>query len=151
MTPEFRIATIEDLPALVGMLADDHLGAQREDFSDPVNPAYLRAFESISNDPNNELIVVELDGKVVGTLQMTIYPNLSFKGSNRCLIQSVRISSELRGHGLGSKLMRWSVDRAREKGCVMVELASNKKRPDAIRFYNQLGFEQSHEGFKLML
>ncbi len=151
MDVKFRIATAEDLPALIGMLADDHLGAKREDFSDPINPAYVSAFQKIEADPNNDIVVATLNNKVVGTLQMTIIPNLSFIGSDRCIIQAVRISSELRGHGLGSQLMNWAVDRAREHGCVMVELASNLKRPDAIRFYKKLGFDPSHQGFKLML
>ncbi len=151
MSISFRIATADDLPALIGMLADDHLGAEREDFSDPINPAYVNAFNQIEADPNNDIVVGVLDGKVVGTLQMTMIPNLSFQGSTRCIVQAVRISSELRGQGLGSQLMDWSVDRAREHGCVMVELASNLKRPDAIRFYKKLGFDPSHQGFKLML
>ena len=112
MNVNFRIATAEDLPALIGMLADDHLGAEREDFSDPINPAYVEAFNNIESDPNNDIVVGVIDGKVIGTLQMTMIPNLSFLGSTRCIVQAVRISSELRGQGLGRKLMDWSVKRA---------------------------------------
>ncbi len=151
MDVSFRVATADDLPALVGMLADDHLGAQREDFSDPLNPAYIAAFNRIDADPHNELVVAVVDNAIVGTLQITIIPNLSFIGSPRCLIEAVRVSSDLRGQGIGGQMMNYAIDRAREEGCVMVELASNLKRPDAIRFYKRLGFDPSHQGFKLML
>lgn len=151
MELNFREATLADLPALVNMLADDHLGATREDPSDPLNPAYIQAFKAIDRSPLNQLVVAEQGEKIVGTMQITYIPNLSYIGSTRCLIEGVRVHSDFRGHGLGGKLIRYAIDQAREKHCLMVQLTSNKKRPDAIRFYENLGFEATHEGFKLML
>ena len=147
----YRQAVENDLPALIAMLADDALGAQREDVSEPINPTYLNAFESIQKDPNNELIVVEQRQVIVGMLQLTFIPYLNRMGSKRCLIEGVRIQSEYRGQGLGSQFFKWAIQRAQDEGCVLVQLTSDKQRTDALRFYRQLGFEASHEGFKLAL
>jgi ribosomal protein S18 acetylase RimI-like enzyme len=151
MDLNFRDARQSDLTLLVDMLADDELGAQREDSSKPLNQAYLLAFSSIESDPNNQLVVVEGDDKLVGMLQLTFIPYLSHRGSWRCLIESVRIQSQFRGMGLGTELFEWAIKRARQKGCRLVQLTSDKKRPEAIRFYENLGFQASHEGFKLRL
>ena len=151
MEPNFREAKLDDLPSLIAMLADDHLGATREDPSDPPNPAYIQAFEAIDQSPLNHLVVAEAEGEIVGTMQVTYIPNLSFIGSTRCLIEGVRVHSNYRGHGLGGKLIRYAIEQAREKQCLMVQLTSNKQRPDAIRFYENLGFKATHEGFKLLL
>jgi ribosomal protein S18 acetylase RimI-like enzyme len=147
----YRDARQSDLPALVEMLADDALGAQREDPTKPLGLAYLSAFKSIESDPNNELVVVESDKVLVGMLQLTFIPYLSHRGSWRCLIESVRIHSQFRGMGLGTELFEWAITRARQKDCKLVQLTSDKKRPDAIRFYENLGFHATHEGFKLKL
>jgi ribosomal protein S18 acetylase RimI-like enzyme len=151
MDLNFRDARKSDLTLLVDMLADDELGAQREDSSKPLNQAYLLAFSSIESDPNNQLVVVEGDDKLVGMLQLTFIPYLSHRGSWRCLIESVRIQSQFRGMGLGTELFEWAIERARQKGCRVVQLTSDKKRPGAIRFYENFGFQASHEGFKLRL
>lgn len=147
----FRDARGSDLQLLVEMLADDALGAQREDASIPLDQAYFSAFESIESDPNNELVVVESDNALVGMLQLTFIPYLSHRGSWRCLIESVRIQSQFRGMGLGTKLFEWAINRARQKDCKLVQLSSDKTRPGAIRFYENLGFQASHEGLKLKL
>ena len=147
----FREARESDLPALIDMLADDTLGAQREDSSRPVNPSYTSAFHGIDADPNNELVVVVADEALVGMLQLTFIPYLSHTGSWRCLIESVRIARPFRGYGLGSRLFQWAIDRARARNCQLVQLTSDKQRPDAIRFYESLGFVASHEGLKLSL
>lgn len=147
----FRTAQINDLPAMVQLLADDHLGAQREKPEEPLDNAYVRAFEHIQADPNNELVVVEVDQCVVGLLQLTFIPNLTLQGSWRCLIEGVRIHRSHRGQGLGQALFDWAIERARERGCRLVQLTSDKQRPDAIRFYESLGFVASHEGLKLNL
>jgi len=147
----FRRATAADLPAIVGMLADDVLGAKRERFETPLPASYLKAFEEIEADPNNELVVACLDDAVVGVLQLTIIPYLTHQGSRRALIEGVRVSSAHRGTGLGTRLFEWAIGRARERGCRMVQLTTDKARPDAKRFYEALGFVASHEGMKLVL
>ena len=144
-----RRATADDVPALVSMLADDHLGAQRESPDDPA--AYRPAFDRIDADPNQHLMVAERDGRTVGTLQLTVIPGLSRRGSSRALIEAVRIHADARGSGLGSQLIEWSIAEARRQGCVLVQLTSDATRIDAHRFYERLGFEASHLGFKMQL
>ena len=151
MNLDYREAKSTDLKALVELLADDVLGQTREDVSSPLNPLYLASFSAISADPNNELIVVESNHQLVGMLQLTFIPYLTHTGSWRCLIEGVRIAQAFRGKGLGSELIQWSIGRAQERGCSMVQLTSDKQRPDAIRFYETLGFVASHEGFKLQI
>ncbi len=151
MKLKFRDAREPDLPLLIEMLADDTLGAQREDASIPLKQDYLSAFRNIESDPNNELVVVESDNTLVGMLQLTFIPYLSHRGSWRCLIESVRIQSQFRGRGLGTEFFVWAIDRAKQKHCKLVQLTSDKKRPRAISFYENLGFQASHEGFKLKL
>jgi len=151
MNIKFRDARESDLPLLVAMLTDDALGAQREDSSIPLKQDYLSAFRYIESDPNNELVVVESDDTLVGMLQLTFIPYLSHQGSWRCLIESVRIQSQFRGMGMGTKCFEWAINRAKQKDCNLVQLTSDKKRPRAIRFYETLGFQASHEGFKLKL
>jgi ribosomal protein S18 acetylase RimI-like enzyme len=151
LTPLFRTARREDLPALVRLLADDVLGASRERPSDPLPEAYGKAFDAIERDPNNELIVAEMNGKVVGMLQLTFIPGISRQGAWRALIEAVRVDSSLRSAGLGRRLIDRAIDRARERGCAMAQLTSDKQRADAIRFYQSLGFVASHEGLKLQL
>ena len=151
MNLTFREATPADVPSLVALLADDDLGATREDNSAPLNPRYTDAFNSIDRDPNNELAVVELDGDLAGMLQLTFLPYLTHTGSWRCLIEGVRIGESHRGRGLGSRFFQWAIDRAAARGCSIVQLTSDKRRPDAIKFYESLGFQATHEGFKLKL
>jgi GNAT superfamily N-acetyltransferase len=147
----YRDATEEDLPALVAMLAEDPLGAAREDTSSPLNARYLEAFRAIETDPNNRLTLVEENGRPVGMLQLTFIPYLTHTGSWRCLVEGVRIHRDCRGRGLGGEFIRWAIAQARERGCSIVQLTSDKQRPDALRFYESLGFSASHEGFKLRL
>ncbi len=145
----FRTARREDVPAIVAMLADDPLGALRE--GDPNDERYLAAFERIDADPYDELIVAERDGKVVGTMQLTYLAGLSRLGAERCQIEAVRVAASTRGQGLGRKMIEWAVDRARARGCAMVQLTSDRTRTDAHRFYDGLGFTASHVGYKLKL
>ncbi|MCP4765780.1 MAG: GNAT family N-acetyltransferase [Gammaproteobacteria bacterium] len=133
------------------MLADDALGAEREDDSQPLNPNYVNAFEEIDRDPNNALIVTEIDGNLVGMLQLTFIPYLTHIGAWRCLVEGVRIHLDYRGRGLGRRFFEWAIDTARQKGCRIIKLTSDKQRPDALRFYESLGFSATHEGFKLKL
>ena len=151
MNLEFREAREEDVASLVKLLAKDVLGAKREDTSTPLNTDYLDAFHSIEKDSNNELIVVESSGNLVGMLQLTFIPYLTHIGSWRCLIEGVRIVDSYRGKGLGTEFINWAITRARVKRCSIVQLTSDKQRVDAIRFYEELGFAATHEGFKLKL
>lgn len=151
MRPVFRHANESDLENLVNLLADDDLGATREDPSLPLKQHYIDVFHAIERDPNNELIVVEDRGDIVGMLQLTFIPYLSHRGSWRCLIESVRIARHRRGAGLGTEAFTWAIEQARIRGCRLVQLTSDKQRPGALRFYESLGFRATHEGFKLML
>jgi GNAT superfamily N-acetyltransferase len=145
-----RRATLDDLSAIIAMLADDPLGATRESPAD-LTP-YQRAFEAIDVDPNQALVVADRNGEVIGTLQLTIIPGLSRQGASRGLVEAVRVAASARSTGLGTTLMEWSIEEARARGCVMLQLTSDKTRTDAHRFYtDRLGFTNSHEGFKLAL
>ncbi|MEV6981685.1 GNAT family N-acetyltransferase [Sphaerisporangium sp. NPDC051017] len=149
MSVIFRPARREDVPLIVAMLADDPIATARE--GDPQDEAYMTAFEAIDRDPRQELVVAEADGHVVGTMQVTYIPGLSRRGGERALIEAVRVGAGARGQGLGRAMIGWAIDRARERGCRMVQLTSDKARPDAHRFYTSLGFVDSHVGFKLAL
>ena len=151
MILNFRQATEADISDMVELLADDELGTTREDISTPLNENYIDAFNSIDKDPNNELTVVDCNGMLIGMLQLTFIPYLTHTGSWRCLIEGVRIAGICRGKGLGANFIKWAIQRAREKNCSIVQLTSDKKRPDALRFYESLGFQATHEGFKLKL
>lgn len=139
------------MPAIVALLADDVNGAQREDASLPLDPGYGAAFEAIQADPNQMLVVAELDGRVVGTLQLSFLAGLSHRGAWRGQIEAVRIASDLRGQGLGAELVDWAVAECRARGCRMAQLTSKGDRVDAHRFYERLGWDKSHAGFKLKL
>ncbi|MEU1359337.1 GNAT family N-acetyltransferase [Micromonospora zamorensis] len=145
----YREAVRADLPAVIALLADDVLGKAR-DFTE-VDEAYERAFADISADPRNQLIVAEQGAELVGCLQITYIPGLGRHGSERSLIESVRVRSDRRGQGLGRELMIWAVDQARQRGCALVQLTTDKTRGDTHRFYLSLGFVASHEGMKLAL
>ncbi|MFF8572915.1 GNAT family N-acetyltransferase [Streptomyces sp. NPDC015408] len=146
---EIRRTTAADIPAVVAMLADDPLGAQRES-PDDLDP-YLAALERLDADPNQHVVVAVRDNRVVGTLQLTIVPGLSRRGATRSIIEGVRIHADERGSGLGTQLIEWAIDESRRQGCRLVQLTSDKTRTDAHRFYERLGFSSSHTGFKLQL
>ncbi|WP_392671680.1 GNAT family N-acetyltransferase [Streptomyces sp. LN785] len=146
---DIRPAALADLPAVVAMLADDPLGSQRES-PDDLAP-YHAAFQRLADDPNQHLVVAVRGGTVVGTLQLTVIPGLSRRGSTRSLIEGVRIHADERGSGLGTRLIQWAVDESRRQDCQLVQLTSDATRTDAHRFYERLGFSASHLGFKLAL
>jgi len=131
------------------MLADDVLGQGRE--SGQGGDVYIASFDAIAAQPGNDVYVGEADGEVVATAQLTLIPNLSISGTLRAQIEGVRVASSQRGQGTGEALVRFLVLRAREGGAGMVQLTTNKARADALRFYERLGFEASHEGMKLYL
>jgi GNAT superfamily N-acetyltransferase len=146
-----RRATRADVPAIVRLLADDPLGQRRERDEDPLPPGYYVAFDAIDQDPRNELVVIELQGEVMGTLQLTYLPYLTYQGGTRAQIEAVRVDRRYRSHGLGQRLFEWAIARARESGCHLVQLTTNASRDDAQRFYARLGFVASHIGMKLDL
>ncbi|MGW2524455.1 N-acetyltransferase family protein [Streptomyces sp. NPDC001617] len=146
---EIRPATAEDVPAIVAMLADDPLGAQRESPDDPA--PYLAALDRLTADPNQHLVVAVREGRVVGTLQLTIIPGLARRGATRSIIEAVRIHADERGSGLGTQFIEWAIEKSRHENCQLVQLTSDNTRTDAHRFYERLGFTASHVGFKLQL
>ncbi|MFE4174289.1 GNAT family N-acetyltransferase [Streptomyces sp. NPDC056909] len=146
---EIRSAAPDDLPAIVAMLADDPLGAQRES-PDDLTP-YIAAYERLARDPNQRLMVAVRESRVVGTLQLTIVPGLSRRGALRSIIEGVRVHADERGSGLGTRFIEWAIDESRRQGCQLVQLTSDASRTDAHRFYERLGFSASHVGFKLQL
>ena len=147
----FDTATRADLETLVDMLADDTLGSEREDASKPLDTAYQTAFGQILGDPNNHLLVARHDDRIAGFLQLTFIPYLTYRGGWRCLVEGVRVTKALRGRGVGRQLVEYAIDVARQQGCHVVQLTTDKQRPDAIEFYEKLGFVASHEGMKLHL
>jgi GNAT superfamily N-acetyltransferase len=118
----FRDARRDEVPRIVALLADDELGAGRET---GVDDAYLGA------------------GQVAGILQLTVLPGLSRHGMRRAQIEGVRVAAPWRGRGRA--MLGWAIEAARQDGCGLVQLTSDKRRADAIRFYESLGFEASHD------
>lgn len=148
---KFRKATSSDVPFIVAMLADDPLGKQREAYSDPLPQSYYDAFERIDRDENQELMVVETEDGIIGTLQLSFIPYLTYQGGTRAQIEAVRIRSDQRGKGLGATFFHWAIERAKARKAHVLQLTTDKKRPDALRFYEKLGFVASHEGMKMHL
>lgn len=149
---KFRKATEKDLLIIVEMLVDDELGKQREYFQVPLSPEYLLAFHKINSDENEELIVVEDENsEIIGTMQLTFIQYLTYRGGIRAQIEAVRIKKDKRGLGIGKKMFEWAINRAKERKAHILQLTSDKRRPKAIKFYNDLGFVQSHEGMKMHL
>lgn len=146
-----RQASAEDLPIIVAMLADDPLGATREDLREPLPAVYREAFEAIENDENHVLVVAECEGEVSGTLQLSFLPGLARRGAWRGQIEAVRVAQSARGSGVGRLMFEWAIGECRRRGCALVQLTSDSSRPDAHRFYEALGFVPSHIGFKLAL
>lgn len=147
----FRRATKNDVPFIIKMMAIDKLGKLRENYQEPMPECYYTAFEIINSDPNQELMVVENenDPKILGTFQLTFIPYLSFQGKLRAQIENVFVQEDLTGQGIGKKMFEWAIERAKERNAHLLQLTSDKKRPRAIKFYEDLGFIASHEGMKL--
>ena len=147
----YRDATSDDLPAIVRLLAEDQIGERADDPGPPLDPVYAAAFAAIDADPNQRLIVAEMAGAVIGTMQLSFLPGLLNRGAWRGQIEAVRIAADQRGQGLGADMIGWAVDQCRARGCFMVQLTSNNDRQAAHRFYERLGWQKSHAGFKLYL
>ena len=144
-----RRARRGDVAAIVALIAADQIGATRD--GGDLAP-YERAFAAIDADPAQLLVVVtDVSGAVAGTLQLTFIPGLARRGGLRAQIEAVRVREDLRGGGVGHALFAWAIDEARARGCVLVQLTTDKRRDDAHRFYGRLGFNATHEGFKLLL
>ena len=147
----FRAARESDLPAIVAMLADDALGAAREQLADPLHEGYRAAFAAIDEDANQLLLVAEQDDAIVGSLQLFFLPGLSYQGAWRAQVEAVRVAAPLRGKGIGRRMMLHVIALAKARHCHLMQLSTHKSRADAHRFYETLGFVKSHEGMKLVL
>ncbi|RIV35426.1 GNAT family N-acetyltransferase [Flagellimonas lutimaris] len=146
----FRKATTKDVLAIVEMIADDALGSKRENYTIPLPKTYYDAFERIDSDPNQELTVVESEtGQIIGVFQMTFIPYLTYQGGIRAQIEGVRVHKDHRGLGIGKIIFDWAIRRAKGRNAHLLQLTTDKKRPDAIRFYESLGFKATHEGMKM--
>ena len=150
-TLNIRDASVDDLPDIVALLVADALGRQREASSLPLDARYLKAFKAVQQDANQRLLVGVIDARVMACLQLSFIPGLSRLGAWRGQIESVRISSDYRGQGLGHVIFQWAIEACRERGCSLIQLTTDKRRADATRFYESLGFVASHEGMKLDL
>ena len=145
MTVAFREARREDVPAIVALLTDDSLGATRE--GGGMAP-YLDAFDAMRAEAGNTLIVGVRDDRIVATFQLTLITGLSLRAARRAQVESVRVAADLRGEGVGALLMAEAEARARAAGCSLIQLTTNRTRVDAHRFYDRLGYEPSHFGYK---
>jgi GNAT superfamily N-acetyltransferase len=145
----FRLATKNDLPYIVKMLLDDPLGATREEFSGTVSDNYIQAFDIINADSNQELTVVESAGAIVATFHLSFTQYLTHHGGRRAQVEAVRTHAAFRGQGIGKKVFDYIINRAKENGCILLQLTTDKKRPNALRFYESIGFVATHEGMKL--
>ncbi|MDT0540091.1 GNAT family N-acetyltransferase [Croceitalea sp. P059] len=146
-----RNAIKSDVSAIVQMIANDKLGKLRENYQNPLPDRYYEAFQNITNDPNQELMVIEDNNKVIGTLQLSFIQYLTYQGGIRAQIEAVRVHEDYRGKGIGQKLFKWAISKAKDKAAHVVQLTTDKKRPEALVFYEKLGFIASHEGMKLHL
>lgn len=148
----FREATKEDVSKIISMIANDPLGKTRENYRLPIPINYFIAFKNITEDKNQELIVIETkDFEILGTLQLSFIQYLTYQGGIRAQIEGVRIRKDKRGLGIGKKLVQWAINRARERNAHLIQLTTDKQRPKATKFYEHLGFKPSHIGMKMHL
>lgn len=146
-----RKAKKEELRTIVSLLSDDPLGKRREDPNSATMALYDRAFTTILADPNQELMVVIDDAteELIGTFQLSFIQYLTYQGGLRAQLEAVRVRNDIRGKGIGKKMMKWAIQRAQEKGAHLLQLTTDKRRPEALKFYKELGFQASHEGMKI--
>lgn len=148
---EYRKANKKDVEWIVQLLAADPMGRKREEYADPLPEAYYKAFDRIEADPNQELMVLLVKDEIIGTFQLSFLPYLTYKGGIRCQVEGVRIKGSYRGKGVGSQMFRWIIQRAKDRRAHVLQLTTDKQRPEALDFYRKLGFGNSHEGLKLHL
>ena len=147
-----RDARLEDVPRIVALYRTDELTRKHKGAGEAeVEPGYYAAFEAIERDPRNRLLVAEAGGVIAGSFQLTFVPDMRPDGRDVAIIENVIVDSAARGRGIGSAMMRWAVEEARRQGCSQVKLTSSRARADAHRFYERLGFEAAHIGFKILL
>lgn len=146
-----RRANVEDLIGIIALLINDELGKSRECLTPELDSRYLEAFNKINNDPNQYLMVVELDNFTVGSCHATLIPSLTFTGSTRLQIEAVRIKEDYRGRGIGEEMISEAIRYGKSNGASIIQLTTNKQRPSALRFYEKLGFKPTHVGMKLYL
>ncbi|WP_437815788.1 N-acetyltransferase family protein [Sorangium sp. So ce1078] len=151
LVPTVRRATEADLPAVVRLFSIQEEGIVKTDHpGPPLDPRYREALAAIAEDPNNALLVAEVEGRVAGAFHLTIIQYVANRGGRVAQVENVIVDPSLRSRGVGEAMMRWAIDEAR-RGCFRVQLTSNKVRRRAHRFYERLGFVASHEGMKLKL
>ena len=153
VTPRFTIrrATEADLPRIVELLSQLSLGDDRDSPAEPLPESYRAAFRQIEADPRQQLLVVEARGRPVATGTLGIIPNLSYRGRPWAFVEGLVVDSSARGKGYGEALLRYAIEEARRAGCYKISLTSNKRRTEAHRFYEKMGFVATHEGFRLLL
>ncbi len=147
--PHIRAADETDLPRIVELLAQLSLDAPRERPDEPLPASYLAAFEEIVADQRQRLLVIEAQGRIVGSAALIVVPNLSRQGRPYAIIENIVIDTAARGAGYGEALVRYAIEEAQKAGCYKLSLTSNKRRPDAHRFYERLGFQATHEGYRV--
>lgn len=146
-----RLAVEADLPAILGLLSADPISASRAGQTAEVSERVRQAFSALQVTDDHALWVAEANGEVVGTYQLSMLPGLARDGMWRALVESVHVRADQRGMGVGERMMRHAIEQARARGCGLLQLTSDKRRTDAHRFYQRLGFVASHEGMKLAL
>jgi GNAT superfamily N-acetyltransferase len=153
VTPRFTIrrATEADLPRIVELLSQLSLDDDRDSPAEPLPESYRAAFRQIEADPRQQLLVAEAEGRVVATGTLGIVPNLSYRGRPWAFVEGLVVDSSARGKGYGEGLLRYAIEEARHAGCYKVSLTSNKRRTEAHRFYQKMGFAATHEGFRVLL
>lgn len=147
----FKEADSNDLEAIVNLLANDELGRIRENASLPLLSNYIDVFHKIKDDPNAYLFVGVSEHNIIAVAQLNILHYLTYQGGSRALIEGVRVHHEYRGKGIGKIFFQYLIEISKDKGCHLVQLTTDKKRPEAYKFYENLGFKATHEGFKLHL
>jgi len=146
-----REARSADVAALVAIFAADDLGGHGDTTAPRAFGDYLRAFERIASSRDQTLYIAEREGQVVGTFQTMIVTSLVGRGSSSMIIEAVQTRGDMRGQGIGAEMIEFAIAEAKRRGLRLVQLTSNAGRKDAHRFYERLGFKQSHLGFKMAL
>ena len=148
---QIRDATEADLPRLLELLAQLSLATPREEIGPPLPERYREAFREIDADPRQRLLVLEVGGRVVGSVTLLIVPNVTHIGRPYAIVENVVVDEAVRGSGHGELLIRYAVEEARRAGCYKLSLTSSKRRKEAHRFYERMGFQATHEGYRVDL